>query len=262
MGAPEDPEKWEEFLQFDKNQLREILTNYGKVDLIWFDGDWERSARQWKAPEIREYLHELNPEIVINSRLQGYGDYDTPEQGAPVIAPARPWEFCMTINNNWGFRKHDNDYKTSRMIIRIFCDCLTMGGNLLLDVGPKADGTLDPRQEQILLDLGSWIDDNREAVYGTDKGINYRYFLGGSTVAKDRKTLYLISYDRPDEYLCVKGIQTPIKRVSVLHSNETLQYRHSAGQLWINIAKDQMHRFATVIKIELDGELSLVGEDK
>ena len=256
-GGPEDPEKWEEFLEFNNNQMREILTNYGTVDLIWFDGDWERSAEQWKAPEVREFLHSINPNIVINSRLRGYGDYDTPEQGAPVVAPKRPWEFCMTINNNWGFRKHDNDYKTSRMIIRIFCDCLTMGGNLLLDVGPKADGSLDPRQEQILLDLGSWIEDNKEAVYGTTKGINYRYFLGGSTVSKDRKTLYLISYDRPDEYLCVKGIENQIKRISVLHSNETLQYRHSAGQLWINLAKDQMHRFATVIKVELEDELRL-----
>ena len=78
----------------------------------------------------------------------------------------------MTINNNWGYRKRDYEYKSSRMIIRIFCECLTMGGNLLLDVGPKADGTIDPRQEQILLDLGSWIEDHKEAVYGTDKGID------------------------------------------------------------------------------------------
>ena len=262
VGGPEAPEKWEEFLEFNNNQMREILTNYGTVDLIWFDGDWERSAKQWKAPELREYLHRLNPNIIINSRLQGYGDYDTPEQGAPIVAPTRPWEFCTTINNNWGYRKYDNDYKTSRMIIRMFGDCLTMGGNMLLDVGPKADGSLDPRQEQILLDLGSWIDDNREAVYGTDKGINYRYFLGGSTVSKDRKTLYLISYDRPDEYFCLKGLLTPVKRISVLHSNETLQYRYTGmgpnnGTLWINIAKDQMHRFATVIKVELEDELRL-----
>ena len=127
---------------------------------------------------------------------------------------------------------------------------------------PAKTYSLDPRQEQILLDLGSWIDDNREAVYGTDKGIHYRYFLGGSTVSKDKKTLYLISYDRPDEYLCLKGLLTPVKRISVLHSNETLQYRYTGmgpnnGTLWINLAKDQMHRFATVIKVELEDELKL-----
>ena len=73
-GGEEDPQKWEEFLEFNNNQLRELMTNYGKVDLLWFDGDWERSAAQWKMPEFREYLHSLNPDVVLNSRMQGYGD--------------------------------------------------------------------------------------------------------------------------------------------------------------------------------------------
>ena len=136
-GGPEDPEKWQEFLEFNNNQMRELMTNYGTVDLLWFDGDWERSANQWKAKEFKEYLQSLNPNIIVNSRLQGYGDYETPEQGIPLLGPEGVWEFCTTINSSWGYRPSDNHYKTSRQVIRMFCDCLTLGGKLLLDVGPR-----------------------------------------------------------------------------------------------------------------------------
>lgn len=263
-GGPEDPEKWEEFLQFNNNQLRELMTNYGTVDLLWFDGDWERSANQWKCPEFRAYLHSLNPNVIINSRLQGYGDYETPEQGIPLYGPRGVWEFCTTINTSWGYRPSDNDYKTSRMIVRMFCDCLTLGGNMLLDVGPKEDGTLDPRQVKILEDLGDWIHDNEEAVYDTGKGLDYRHFLGGSTLSEDRRTIYLFVYDKPSEYICLKGIKTPVKRVSVLHTGEELPFRYTGalpwsgipGTLWIKGDEMTPHPMVTVLKVELDGEIT------
>ena len=142
-GKEEEPEKWQEFLEFNNHQLKELMSNYGTVDLLWFDGDWERSAAQWKMPEFREYLHTLNPNVVLNSRMQGYGDYETPEQGIPLYGPKGEWEFCTTINDSWGYRPSDNDYKSSGQIVRMFCDCITLGGRMLLDIGPKEDGTLD-----------------------------------------------------------------------------------------------------------------------
>lgn len=101
-----------------------------------------------KMPEFREYLHTLNPNVVLNSRMQGYGDYETPEQGIPLYGPKGEWEFCTTINDSWGYRPSDNDYKSSGQIVRMFCDCITLGGRMLLDIGPKEDGTLDERQEK------------------------------------------------------------------------------------------------------------------
>ncbi|HHY83125.1 MAG TPA: alpha-L-fucosidase [Clostridiales bacterium] len=263
-GGPENPRLWEEFLEFNNNQLRELMTKYGTIDLLWFDGDWERSARQWRMPEFREYLHTLNPNVVLNSRMQGYGDYETPEQGIPLYGYDKPWEFCTTINTSWGYRPSDNDYKTSRMIIRMFCDCITLGGNMLLDIGPKEDGTLDPRQEQILLDLGDWIHQHEEAVYDTRKGLGYHHFLGGSTLSEDKKTIYLFIYDKPVEYICVKGIKTPVKRISVLHTGEELSWRYTGslpwfkipGTLWIKADKMETHPMTTVLKVELEGEIA------
>ena len=259
-GGEEDPQKWEEFLEFNNNQLRELMTNYGTVDLLWFDGDWERSASQWKMPQFREYLHSLNPNVVLNSRMQGYGDYETPEQGIPLYGPQGEWEFCTTINTSWGYRPSDNDYKTSGQIIRMLCDCITLGGRMLLDVGPKEDGTLDERQEKVLLDLGSWIADHREAVYDTGKGISYAQVLGGSTLSEDQKTLYLFVYDKPQEALCVKGIKTPVKRVTVLHTGQELKFSYTGalpwsgipGTLWIWAQNMDIHPFATVLKVELE----------
>lgn len=263
-GGPEDPEKWEEFLKFNNDQMHELMTNYGKIDLLWFDGDWERSAKQWKAKEFKAYLESMNPEVIVNSRLQGYGDYETPEQRIPLRGPEGVWEFCTTINTSWGYRPSDNDYKTSKQVIRMFCDCLTLGGKMLLDVGPKEDGTLDERQVKILEDLGTFIHDNEEAIYETEKGISYDHFLGGSTLSADKKVLYLFVYDKPSENLCVKGIKTPVKKVSVLHTGEELSFSYTGslpwsgipGTLWIRADQMKEHPLVTVLKVELEGEIT------
>jgi len=263
-GKEEDPEKWQEFLEFNNHQLKELMSNYGTVDLLWFDGDWERSAAQWKMPEFREYLHTLNPNVVLNSRMQGYGDYETPEQGIPLYGPKGEWEFCTTINDSWGYRPSDNDYKSSGQIVRMFCHCITLGGRMLLDIGPKEDGTLDERQAKVLLDLGGWIHDHKEAVFGTEKGLDYNHFLGGSTISADKKTMYLFVYDKPQETLCVKGIKTPVKKVTVLHTGEELRFSYTGslpwsgipGTLWIWAGEMSIHPFATIVKVELEDEIT------
>ncbi|MGX4583892.1 alpha-L-fucosidase [Paenibacillus chitinolyticus] len=266
-GGVQDEEKWQRFLTFNNEQLRELLTNYGKVDLLWFDGDWERSAEQWNLPAFKNYLLSFNPEIMINSRLQGHGDYKTPEQGLPITRPEGPWEFCTTINSSWGYVPDDNHYKSLHQIIRMFCDCISMGGNMLLDIGPKEDGTVDPRQEQILLGLGSWIRTHEEAVYGTREGILTRYYLGGSTLSKDKKTLYLFVYDDPKESVCLKGLSSKIRTITVLHSGKELTYDiHGGvpwfqipGTTWIHLTQEDTHDYVTVLKIELEDELDMYG---
>lgn len=263
----QDEERWQRFLEFNNNQLRELLTNYGKVDLLWFDGDWERSAAQWNLPAFKTYLTSFNPELIINSRLQGHGDYKTPEQGLPITRPEGPWEFCTTINRSWGYVPTDNHYKSLNQIIRMFCDCIAMGGNMLLDIGPREDGTIDKRQEDILLGLGAWIRTHEEAVYGTGEGIHTRYYLGGSTVSKDRKTLYLFVYDNPKESVCLKGLANKINKITVLHSGKELTHEihggvpwfNIPGTAWIHMTPEDAHENVTVLKLELDGELDMYG---
>lgn len=263
----QDEEAWKRFMEFDRNQLAEVLGNYGKVDLLWFDGDWERSARQWGLPEFKDYLKSFNPELIINSRLQGHGDYKTPEQGLPITRPEGPWEFCTTVNDSWGYIEDDNHYKSLNQIIHMFCDCISMGGNMLLDIGPREDGYIGEKEEELLLGLGKWIRENEEAVYGTRDGVMARYYPGGSTLSKDGETLYLFVHDNPKESICLKGLCNKIKKITVLHSGKELTWDiHGGvpwfgipGTTWINLKAEDCNEHTTVVKVELEGKVDMYG---
>lgn len=263
----EDQEAWKRFMDFDRAQLAEVLGNYGKVDLLWFDGDWERSAKQWGLPEFKDYLLTFNKDLIINSRLAGYGDYLTPEQGIPVNRPEGTWEFCTTINSSWGYQHRDNHYKTPRQIIHMFCDCLSMGGNMLLDVGPMEDGTIVPKQEEVLLKLGEWIRANEEAVYDSVAGIPANYYGDGSVLSEDGKTLYLFVHDQPKEAICVKGLKNRVERATILHSGKELRYNVHGGApwmdipgiLWIYMDGSDCGEHTTVVKLELKDPVRLYG---
>jgi len=263
----DDYEKWENFLKFHKAQLTELMTNYGDIDLLWFDGVWERTDEQWKFKELRDYLKSLNQNVLINERIGKYGDYKCPEQGVPTVAPQGDWELCMTLNDSWGYNTKDTNYKSLRQIVRIFTECIGMGGNLLLDIGPKPDGTIDEKQEAILLQLGEWIQPRQEAIYSTKRGLPQGYFYGSTALSKDEKSIYLFYYDIPVDEICVKGIKNEIKSISVLGENAELEFYKSGGfldvpgVLWIKVPKNVVNKTCTVIKIELDDKLDLyIGE--
>ena len=264
--GPENPKAWNRFLGFHDAQIREICERF-HPDLLWFDGDWERTAEQWKMPELRRHLKEWDPGGILNSRMQGYGDYQTPEQALPVIAPKGPWELCMTINDSWGYQKSDTNFKTVRQCVRLLTECASLGGNLLLDVGPKSDGSITPEQEKVLRGLGRWTQKHAEALYGTIAGISKEYYYGPSLLSKDRTVLYLVCYDHPADGLYVKGIRNAIKRVSVVGGGE-LKYHRFMIALWANqpgilivdLPEDAMDPDATMIKVELEGPLTMVGQ--
>ncbi|MCQ9639211.1 alpha-L-fucosidase [Chryseobacterium sp. WG14] len=186
-----DPKRWQNFTKYYQTQLTELSSQY-KPDLLWFDGDWEHTSEEWKAPQTLGILKQYNPDIIINSRLNNHGDYDTPEQGIPVIAPQNPyWELCYTMNDSWGYQPYDNNYKTPNMIVRTLADVISMGGNLLLDMGPKADGTIPEKQVEILKNLGRWVSKNKKAVYETQRGIPFENYKGKSSLSASKKSLFL-----------------------------------------------------------------------
>jgi alpha-L-fucosidase len=260
----EDPEAWERFLKFHRGQITEIMEQFDP-DLYWFDGDWEHTAEQWKMKELREYILAEHPEAILNSRMSGHGDYATPEQGVPINPPDGPWELCMTINDNWGFRFIDTNFKSSRQIIQTFAECLSTGGNLLLDIGPREDGTIPEEEVKILKDLGSWIKKHDEAVYSTKRGLPFGHFYGPTTLNKTEDILYLYVLDQPKEYVTLKGIRNKIKKIRVVGNDAVLTYKRFGGATWqnipgilyINLSENVINPYITVLAVELEGELDL-----
>jgi alpha-L-fucosidase len=260
----ENQEKWNKFVEFRNGQLHELyeLVN---PDLWWFDGDWTRTAEQWKMKELRQSLLSWNPNSILNSRMAGYGDYATPEQGIPIFGPQGPWELCMTINDSWGYQKQDHNQKSANYIIWTLADCISMGGNLLLDAGPTEDGRITPEQTERLKELGRWTHKHAEAIYGTRRGLPLGHFYGPTTISKDRKTIYCFVLDIPKDDIVVKGIVNKVMQVRLVGTTDELLFRRNGGADWnhipgvlqISLPVEKLDPAVTVIAIDLDSPLEL-----
>lgn len=259
-----DSVRWNKFLDFRKGQIQELAAF--KPDLLWFDGDWDYSAEQWKSAEMRADINKWMPGVIVNSRINGYGDYATPEQGVPVIQPKEPyWELCMTINDSWGYQQNDHNYKSANQIIRIFTDCISMGGNLLLDIGPKPDGTIPEEQQVVLKELGRWTKKHKEAIYGTVAGIPKDYYYGPSALSKDRDILYLFVTGKPVGPLMIKGLKNPINRIWVVGNGSKLNHTVMMKSYWsdvpgivyIDVPENVLDEQVTVIAVLLKGPVEL-----
>jgi alpha-L-fucosidase len=261
----DDSTRWIRFENFNHGQIEEIGKNFNP-DLYWFDGDWEQSADKWKAPEIRKMILDRNPDAVINSRLQGYGDYATPEQGLPVTRPSdKYWELCMTINDSWGYQQNDREFKSPVQIIKIFSECLSKGGNLLLDIGPKPDGSIPDEEEHVLRELGKWTRKNAEAIYGTEGGLPSGYFYGPTTLSRDSTTLYLFIQGNPEGQLMLEGVRNKINRIYVVGNGTKLTFKeylkpywsNNTGLTFIDVPDTVLDEYTTVIAVILNGKLQI-----
>lgn len=260
-----EPKRWKEFVKFNMNQLAELNKTW-KPDLYWFDGDWEQSAEDWDSKGIVKLLRSDNPDVIINSRIQGYGDYATPEQGVPVIRPEdKYWELCLTMNDSWGYQHTDNNYKTPYILLRTFVDCLSMGGNLLLDIGPKEDGTIPREQVEILKEFGRWTKKHKEAVYDTRAGIPTEHFQGYTTLNEAGDILYLYLPYKPTGPIEVKGLVNKVNRIWVVGDGTMLQskihnksyWSEVPGNLYIDVPEHVLDSQITVIAVLLDGPIKL-----
>ncbi|MBT3207595.1 MAG: alpha-L-fucosidase [Bacteroidetes bacterium] len=262
----DEPKRWAKFEKYYHGQMKELKKKFDP-DVWWFDGDWEHSAEEWKVTEIKNFLSKDKPEVIFNSRLRGKGDYATPEIGMPIHAPkADYWELCMTMNDSWGYQSNDKHYKSPQQIIDIFVECLSKGGNLLLDIGPKSDGTIPAEQENILTELGTWVSKHKEAIYKTKRGIPYEYYYGPTALSKDSTELFLYLRDIPkDGKIVLRGIENKIHRAHVVGNGTILNrevfcnvwWSKYPGLIYIDIPENVIDKYYTVIAIKLDGKIKL-----
>ena len=262
-----DPDAWERYLAYLFGQVEELLTNYGPIDVLWFDGGWERTAAEWRSDDLRALIRSLQPNTLVNDRLPGHGDFTTPEQFVPPEAPEGRWETCLTMNESWGWCPEDTDYKSARDLVHVLCEVAGRGGNLLLNVSPRGDGSLPPEQIELLEHVAAWMDRHGAAITGTDAGLAPWQVYGSSTRAADRVFVHLLL--RPYERVTVRGL--PVRRVRHVRDLATgreLTWRSRGavldqllnadphGEVAIDVPEDVVDPLATVLEIEIAGSPS------
>lgn len=219
------------YADYIRNQVEELLTQYGKIDIIWFDFSYDKMRGEaWKSTELVKMVRRLQPEIIIDNRLGGNikavepeiyaGDFASPEQiippegvtneaGQPVA-----WEACITMNDHWGYAAWDKNFKSPSTLVRALVECVSKGGNLLLNVGPTAKGELPPESLQILAEIGRWMHQNGESIYGCGSAGLPKPEWGRFTRNGDR--LYAHITDRGIGPVNLRGLHSRLKYARLL----------------------------------------------
>ncbi|MDN5724678.1 MAG: alpha-L-fucosidase [Propionibacteriales bacterium] len=265
-AGAEDPAAWRRFQTFHRAQIAELITSY-HPEMLWFDGDWERDPEQWQMGELRAAIGEWDAKVVCNGRMLGAGDYATPEQGVPVVPPSGPWELCLTLNNSWGWQPDDHAVKPLGRLVRILVETVAGGGNLLLGIGPRPDGTLAAEHVDRLRELGAWVDRHERAIRPTRRGLPAGCFAGPTTVSLDGLRVYLFCFDIPRTELVVRGLGPEIIAARVVATGQDLPYERVGGHLdnagWDFVSIDGasspelIDPVCTVVELELGSELTV-----
>jgi alpha-L-fucosidase len=258
-GNPKDDADIEKYNQFMKGQVRELLTNYGPIGILWFDGggsfmkDDPLRAKVIHAQEIIDMIRQLQPNCLVNNRLGLPADYGTPEQHIPGEAPKTAFEVCMTLNKHWGYNKADDNWKQPKEVIRNLADIASKGGNYLLNVGPTAEGLIPDESVKILGEVGKWMKTNGEAIYGTSASPFATVPAWGRATRKG-KMVYLHVFDWPkDGNLALPGLSPAPKAAYLLSDSNRKPLPVLRGEVAaITVPKDPPDSNNSVIAVEIE----------
>lgn len=253
-GVAPSMDRYQEYMH---GQLREIVTQYGPLHSMWFDGEWEKSWTPERGWQLLRFCRELDPKMLVNNRVGGGrrgmegitqegfapGDYDTPEQQVGAFNDARPWETCMTICEQWAW-KPDDTLKSLEECIRILVQTAGGDGNLLLNVGPMPDGRIEPRQVERLREIGAWLRVNGDSIYGT-RGGPFRPGKWGVSTHTDAKIfVHVLGWD--NEQLSLPGIEQHILSAALMDGSE-VAFQQDPDKVTLTLEKARRSPIDTII---------------
>ncbi len=255
------------FVAYTHGLIRELLTNYGKIDVLWYDVDWPLTPEQWESEAMNKMVFELQPEIIVNNRNGLEGDFSTPEQHIQAAQAGRAWETCMTLNESWGYQKGDDEWKTSKTIVKNLAICSGGGGNYLLNIGPKPDGSVPEESVHTLTEVGQWLEHNGPSIYGTERG-NFQwgtftnYTRRGNTLyvhafnwPGDTPAEQWLSFYQPPSTIAIGGLKAKIKSAKLLKGGTAVSFQQDEfSARFTGLPKTAPDAPATVIEVECDGE--------
>jgi len=233
------------------SQVRELLENYGKVDILWFDMMDPHDPELWRSEELLAMARQIQPGILVNDRAGVAGDFGTPEN---VVRPqSRPWESCYTMNRTWGYAKHDLNYKSPGEILRLLGTCVSQNGNLLLNVGPDSTGRIPGRASKILREVGRWMGTNGRAIYGaTGPSPVQAPALGVATRSGDR--VYLLIQRWPGSTVPLAWCGSEVKSATLLPNGQSAEIIQIGDRVWLRgLPKAPLDPYLNVIELTFDG---------
>ena len=271
VAALEDQAAYEEFITKTHQRIRELVTRFNPIDVLWYDGWWPFNADQWQSEKMNEMVLGIQPHILFNGRNCLPGDFATPEGHMSAPTPWRPWEACITFNENWGYHVGDHNWKSPEHIVGLLAKAAAGKGNLLFNIGPKGDGSIPQQSADILKAVGQWLKRNGKCVFDTDlftfdlqlREPHHRadWSHQGPFTAKGNCLYHIVRY-WPGEVSTIGGIQTKVKRVSLLGSGEEFPFQQSDDRLVIrNLPTEPPDPVSPVLQIECDSppEIYLAG---
>ena len=211
------------FVEYIHTHLRELMTNYGKVDILWYDVSWPLDAKGWESERMNKMVFELQPDIIVNNRNKLPGDFATPEQRIQAEEGDRAWEACMTMNDSWGYQAADDAWKSPKQVIRNVISCARDGGNYLINIGPKPDGSVPEESVRILTTVGQWMDKNGQAIYGTDRCQPRRSNYASFT--RKGNTLFANVHFWPGDTVVISGLMTKVKSARLLATGQQVEFQ-------------------------------------
>ncbi|MBN1821366.1 MAG: alpha-L-fucosidase [Prolixibacteraceae bacterium] len=262
-GRPESGD-WNRYIDYMNTQLTELLTNYGEVGGIWFDGMWDQWDADWQLDETYALIHKLQPGTLIGSNHHKAPfpgeDFQMFERDLPGentmgfnqtgTISELPLEMCETMNGSWGFNIKDQDYKSVKRLIQTMVRAAGYGANFLLNTGPMPNGKIQPENVDTLLAMGKWLEKYGETIYGTRRGPLKPTDWGATTQANDG-TIYIHLMNLKDENLLLPSLQSKIKSLTYFDSGEKVKFKENENGLLLKIPKEKQDRIDTILIIEI-----------
>ena len=239
------------FVEYTHGLVRELCTNYGKVDILWYDVNWPLTPEGWESEKMNRMVRQLQPAILINNRSGIPEDFTTPEQR--IQAFAMPWESCMTMNDSWGFHKADDDWKSSKTIVRNLLQCTRDRGNYLLNIGPKPDGSIPQPSIDALTAVGGWMEKNGALIHQADLCKVKRSEFAQFT--RQGNTLFMHVYFWPGESVSLGGLQQKVLSAKLYTTGQPVKFEQTEWRVkFTGLPAMGTDPIATTLAIECDAE--------
>ncbi|MGO9894533.1 MAG: alpha-L-fucosidase [Bryobacteraceae bacterium] len=239
------------FVDYIHGQVRELMTNYGKIDVLWYDVSWPLNAAGWESEKMNKMVFELQPDIIVNNRNALDGDFATPEQR--IQAAKGAWETCMTMNDSWGYQRADDNWKSPKTIVRNLVTCAHDTGNYLLNIGPKPDGSIPEESVRILTAVGKWMEKNGETIYQSEACQPGRSEF--ASFSRKGNTLYMHVHFWPGSTVALGGLTSQVKSARLVASGKPVEFEQERFRVrFTGLPEKAPDEPVTTLAIDCDAE--------